>query len=330
MKYAKWEDLCSTYSEEHAIAALGKNDVISFHLKEGTCEQLHRLDNVLFAKRPEIRLSVTTIHYDEKPGKHNTYTNKEFELLAQLKHLRKLSVSIAVKQDFRSLSIVPQVDDLCVYVGVNTDLCILENFPNISNLHLSGKFNEVASILKLSKIQSLSLSGFKDVDFSCLKNLSLKNIYVSSCSAKENFSVMLSGSVEYLTLSNIKRAENIDFIKIATNLRKLYLDEFILPVLPDFSQNKKLTILQINEMHKLDNVESLITSNIEYLFVLVSSDKVSGTSFAEILSNMKMLKKALMRLMDRNDKRYNVLKRSLEKQNKADLLADSMNFFEMQ
>ena len=329
MTYPEWEKLCTTHSEEHAVNAFDPNAIIRFRLGKDNNRQLQYLDNVLFAKRPDINLFIQPAFVDNQTNKFQAYSKEDFDTLSRLKHLRKLSVPIAVKQNFQDFPAIGFITKLSIYADIKTDLHLLEIFPDISYLHLQGKFTEVTSLSRLQKLNGLSVSGFKQVDFSGLTGLKLKTLSISDCEASENFDMLLSGSVEKLTLSGIKKVENIGFIANATGLRKLYLDSFSLPALPCFSKNQKLTALQINEMHKLDHIESLIDSDIEYLFVLVSADKVPAKAFAETLMKMKKLKKALMRLMDRNEKRYITLKRYLEKNGKEDLLSEDMNFFQI-
>jgi len=328
INYSEWEKLCKTYSEEHACNAIRKDGILYFRLNENRDKLLQSLDKVLFEKRSDVKLIILPAQDIQKSNKHDAYTKQDFEALSQLKNVRKLGISITVRQTFTEFSMIGLITELYVYVDVKSDLHVVEKFPNINYLHLQGKFTEVASLCSLKDLKGLSISDFQQIDFSVLNGISLKTLAVSDCQASENFSVLLSNSVEYLQLSRIKKIQNIDFLANATGLRKLYLDEFALTALPDFSKNRKLSVLQINAMHKLNEIETLLTSNIEYLFVLVSADKVSVKSFAEVLTKMKMLKKAFMRLMDRHDRRYKAMKKYLENTGKSDLLSDDINFFE--
>lgn len=328
INYSEWEKLCKSYSETHACNAIGKDGIFYFRLNDNSDKPLQSLDKILFAKRPDVKLIILPFQDPEKSNKYHAYTKQDFETLSQLTNVRKLGLSIAAQQSFTEFSRIELVTELYIYVDVRSDLRLVEKFPNINYLHLQGKFTEIVSLCGLKNLKGLSISDFQQIDFSVLHGISLKVLVVSDCQASENFPVLLSNGVEYLQLSGIKKVQNIDFISNATGLKKLYLDEFALTALPDFSKNKKLRVLQINAMHKLNEIETLISSNIEYLFVLLSADKVPAKVFSEVLAKIKTLKKAQMRLMDRHDKRYKIIKKQLENAGKSGLLAEDINFFE--
>lgn len=327
--YSEWKKLCSSHSVEHAITALDKNCIFDFTMNNGDKEQLLYLNKVLFSKRPDVRLSIYPVDIMEMASKRYVYTKNDFETLSQLNHVEKLHIVLNAKPDFEILPLFDSIRDLYLSIGVKMDLQLLNKFPNVDTLSLQGKFNEVSSLLHLQKLSSLSLSDFKEIDFYPLKDVRLKTVHFRSCVMSDSLSPLLSESVEYISISEVKKTDNIDVILAATNLRMLFLDNFILTKFPDLERLPGLKILQINEMHKIEDINPLINSNIEYLFVLVSVDKISAKLFAETLIQMKHLKKALMRLMDRNEKRYTVLKKYMEKEGRLDLLSEDMNFFEI-
>lgn len=214
------------------------------------------------------------------------------------------------------------VADLYFYADKKSDLHLLHQYPNIEKLVLSGKISEVDSLLELKHLKELKLYGFSGTDFISVKELSLKVIHVVNCAIGENFSALLSESLEYLHLGNIKKMEDLTFVEKATGLKKLYIEDTPwVEVLPDFSKLKKLYALKLYGLHKLNNIESLVDSNIEYLAFTLVADKFSGTKFAEIILQMKSLKQADMYLLDRSDRRLPALKNRLAKEGKEHLLA---------
>jgi len=327
--FPEFQKLCSTYSVEHAIAALDKNCILDFTMMNGDKEQLLALNKVLFAKRPDVQLSIYPVDMVKMGGKRYVYTQDDFEFLSRLDHVEKLRIVFNTKQDLATLPVFDSVKDLQLSIGVKMNLQLLSKFPNVDTLCLQGKFSEVSSLQHLQKLSNLSISGFEGIDFYPLKGIRLKTVHFNDCIIDDSLSSLLSENVEYISISEVGIAENIDFILAAIHLKKLFLDSFILTKFPDFVKLPDLKVLQINAMRRIEDLDPLINSNIEYLFVLVSADKISAKVFAETLMQMKHLKKALMRLMDRNEKRYTILKKYLEKEGRLNLLSEDMNFFEI-
>lgn len=228
--------------------------------------------------------------------------------------------------DMKSLT-PDNVTSLFISAEINSDLHMLSEYPNIERLILSGKISEVNSLLRLKRLTELSIGVFSGVDFSRLNELSLKKIKITSCSMDENFSELFSESVEYLHLCNIKKAKDLAFVEKATGVRKLYLDSIsAAETLPDFKKLKHLHALKLYELHKLNDIEELSGSGIEHLSAALVADKLSGTRLADILLRMKALKQADMHLIDRNSKRYLVLKNRFIKEEKANLLTEKLDY----
>jgi len=251
-------------------------------------------------------------------------SDEKLRAIASNKNINTLELVIDKKQDFSTFPVFNYVNDLSVYAEVKTDLRLVEKFPNVEKLYLMQKFTETASLSYLNKLRQLSVSVFKDVEFSNPGDKSLEKLTVSSCNAAENFSELLVPSILTLKLSEIRKAENIDFISRVPNLEYLILNEFSLPSLPDFSTLPRLRLLFMYGMHKTNDIESLLDSSIEYLHICVSSDKLSGKALAEILMQMKNLKKCEIKNLDYHDKRSVPLVRELERHGRSDLLTDNL------
>ncbi len=256
--------------------------------------------------------------------KASIYTPEAWKALSENKEATELELAIDKKQSFDELPIFAHVTSLTVYAQVATSLKLLEKFPNVEKIWLMLKFTETASVSHLKKLKKLTMLGFRDVEFASLEGIHLEKLSVSSCLGSENFSRLLSGSVRSLYLAEIKKVENINFIALAPNLEYLTLNEFSLPALPDFSALPNLKLLFMYGMHKTNDITSLINSSVEYLHICLSSDKISGKAFAQVLMQMKNLKKCEIKNLDCHDKRYGPLVRELEKNGRADILTDNL------
>ncbi|MDR2948715.1 MAG: hypothetical protein LBV71_05855 [Prevotella sp.] len=256
--------------------------------------------------------------------KTSTYTLDAIKALSERNTITKLELAIDKKQGFEEYPIFEYINDLSLYAHVKTDMHLLKKFPNVEKLWLLQKFTEATSISNLKKLKELTIADFKNVEFSHPEGIPIEKLSVRSCLANENFSELLSGSTKSLNLSELRKVEDLNFIHKAPNLEYLILSEFSLPALPDFSQLPQLKLLFMYGLHKTNDIESLIDSSIEYLHVCVSSDKVSGKAFANILMQMKNLKKYEIHNLDYSDKRSRPLINELKKNGKDDLLTDNL------
>mgnify|MGYP007025186564 CR=1 FL=1 len=80
-------------------------------------------------------------------------------------------------------------------------------------------------------------------------------------------------------------------ISAGSGLCPLYLNGLPgVEALPDFRRLPSIFALNIYELHKLENIDSLKGSGVEYLGFTLAADKLSGTKIAEVLLAMKRLK----------------------------------------
>lgn len=215
-----------------------------------------------------------------------------------------------------------EVKILIVYGYIKSaELSLLKDYPNVEKLILSGDFANVDDISSLKSLNWLSLHpdsdlSLKNMRIPCLKSLSLNN---KLC---EGYEGLLTGSLEYLELMDIRKLSELSFVEGLTGLKKLYL--MSLPAvekLPDFGKMPNLYGLKIYELHKLNDIESLTRSAIRYLDLTLAADKLSGTKLADVLLRMERLER-FSGTLDRSYKRDEVLENRLEKAGKSDIRND--------
>lgn len=138
------------------------------------------------------------------------------------------------------------------------------------------------------------------------------------------FEKLLTESVEYLELLEMRKLTDLSFIEKAAGLKKLYLCSLpAVEKLPDFGKLPNLYGLKLYELHKLNDIDSLTRSNLRYLDFALVADKLSGTKIAEVLLCMEHLEWAYMILDRSSDRRYNVLENRLKKAGMERLLNES-------
>ena len=214
-----------------------------------------------------------------------------------------------------------KVTNLAVYANKKSNLELLSDFPKLEELFLNGDFTDIGAIAKLKNLTRLTMYLSLPVDFSNLKGIQLKSLS-ASCKMNETFSAFFSEHLMELELHDMRQLKDLAFLEEIPNLKKLYLDALPgVEKFPDFGKMKSVYALKLYELHKLNNIESLVDSSIQYLDFTLAADKLSGTKIAEVLLSMKELKGASMGLIDRsNPKRYEVIENKLTKAGRAELL----------
>lgn len=214
------------------------------------------------------------------------------------------------------------VKHLSIYCNnKSADLSLLEDYPNVEILFLNGDFANIDDISRLKSLSNLTIR--------LTSNTSLNNLYIPGLKSlsvynkfNDGFDNLLTESLEYLELMEIRGLSDISFVERLAALKKLYL--MSLPAvekLPDFGKMPNLYGLKLYELHKLNDIESLTRSNIRFLAITLAADKLSGTKLAEVLLSMGSLER-LSCMLDRSGKRDDVLDNRLKKAGKSDIWND--------
>lgn len=219
-----------------------------------------------------------------------------------------------------------EVKTLTVYGYVKSaELSLLADYPSVEKLMLIGDFASVDDISSLKSLNRLVFHLESDTPLNSLRIPGLKSLSLNGrlCGGWEN---LLTESLEYLELSDIRGLSDLSFVEELKGLRKLYLNALpAVEKLPDFGKMPSLYGLKIYELHKLNDIESLTKSAIRYLDLTLAADKLSGTKIADVLLRMEHLERFSGKL-DRSHKRDDVLENKLIKSGKSGLL----NYFDME
>lgn len=237
----------------------------------------------------------------------------------------KSGVSIDLKGNEKE-----NITDLIVNSLVESDLEFLEEYPDLMKLSLNGKFSSLYPVEKIKNINTVKLNLSNTMDLSPLCHLKIKYLCVR-CGNNitiNDIEMLLSEHTEYLELGNSRKICDLSSITKAVNLKKLYLYELpCITTLPDFSKLPFLYALKIYELHKVENIDGLLNSNIVYMDLALFADKLYGTKIAKIILEIKSLKQLNINYIDRSSKkRYDVIYNQLCKNGKMDILNDNMNF----
>lgn len=219
-----------------------------------------------------------------------------------------------------------KVTDLRVYSkNKSADLEFLIDYPNVRELFAGGEFANVDGISQLNELTRLALNLPEAVDLSGVRAPGLTSLSLYN-QLNEGFEGLISDKLEYLEIMEMRKLSDLSFIEKAAGLKKLYL--MSLPdveKLPDFGKMPQLYGLKVYELHKLNDIERLVRSNIKYLALSISADKLTGTKIADVLLRMEKLEGAEMILDRSGSRRETVLENQLKKAGREELLNMDMS-----
>lgn len=228
--------------------------------------------------------------------------------------------TIRIGKKETTISLQGQNPDKVSYLRVYGDnktanLDFLVDYPNVEMLFIDGNFANVDGISQLKGLKELNIKLESAVAFTGIQLPNLKSLTVYS-RINEGFDGLLTDNLETLKLCEIRGLNDLSFIENAVGLKKLDLTTLpAVEFLPDFGKMPNLYALRIYELHKLNDIESLVRSNIRYLVMYLAADKLSGTKIADVLLRMGHLEKACLIYLDRSsDKRYTVIENKFRKE----------------
>lgn len=142
-------------------------------------------------------------------------------------------------------------------------------------------------------------------------------LYLRNADYSEYESLMTS-KLNRLDIRETREITDLNFISKAVNLKRLYLND--LPNVTSLPEFNEISVLKIYGLHKLNNIESLVNSKIQYISLALCADKISGTKIADTLIKMKELKKVDISHIDRGGRRDEVIENRLKKYNLQNLI----------
>lgn len=158
------------------------------------------------------------------------------------------------------------------------------------------------------------LEGYPDPGFS-------PRIFTVEGNIDESISYFLSDNLLQLRISENRKIQDLSFLERAPHLQKLDLENLPgITTLP-LSKLPQLSALRISGLHKLADMESLVQSNVQYLEIKFSADKVSATRMADALLRMPLLKTLSVGLFSRVQcKKSPIIRKKFEKAGRGDVL----------
>jgi Leucine-rich repeat (LRR) protein len=166
----------------------------------------------------------------------------------------------------------------------------LGQLKNLSYLSVVRNQNGLESITQLPKLSELALTGHSLEKLPFLNDLTeLKQLYIGFGTSKNFDNIHSLSKLEELDVLWVKQLSDIQAISKLTNLVKIRMeDEKQITALPDLSKLTKLKNIRLMNFGSLENVSTLVNSNVEE-FILTGSNK--NVDFLKSLTNAEKLQK---------------------------------------
>ena len=186
-----------------------------------------------------------------------------------------------------------------------------------------------------------------DVDMAAATKADVKSIHLYSCGGSVDFSLLegypdpgfapkiftvdghidekiscfLSDNLLQMTISENRKIQDLSFLEKAPNLQILNLYNLSRITTLPLSKLPHLSVLHISGLHKLTDMESLARSNVQYLNIKFSADKVSATRMTDVLLRMPSLKALNIGPFNRVQcKKTPIIRRQFEKAGRSDVI----------
>lgn len=218
-----------------------------------------------------------------------------------------------------------KIQKLSIDSESTTDISFLEEYSNIEELTLIGKYTGIEVLPSLTRLKTLNLWLSSPADWTGMNLQNLTGLHIRG-ERNGDISPLLS-QVSYLHLEEMRKTDDIShLLSHSPNIQKLYLQTLpSLEVLPDMTRNPKLYTLKLYELHRLEDLSSLVFSNIEYIAASLIADKIPASLLARSILNIPKLKKAALSLVDRSERRYAKIKKEFKATGKTYLLDENIS-----
>lgn len=284
-----------------AIKQLGHRALISFVIDIDKLEDLEELDKHVFAKRPDLVLSVRQI--DMK----GCYTEELLQIIADLKHITALQLNLLHHIDLSMLGKLERLQFLSITSTKLVNINFISNFRNLQYLSLNGKFADLTPIGDATELDTLILSTtIHEVDF-VLRLTQLECLFIHDCTLKGSLAALANSTIKMLSLANIRNLTNLDDIASMHNLSYLRLSLSKVEALCDFSKMHNLRQLELDNMKALKHIDSLWSAQLLEMLELRQISTSIKAKDLEALVEMEYLQQLDFRFIDFNKGRIAAL-----------------------
>jgi hypothetical protein len=225
------------------------------------------------------------------------------------------TLEIEVYDGVKDVSFIENIDldkieHLLIILHKSISIKFLNKFKNLKELVLGGSIKDYAPVSNCLSLERLCISSRGKID-----NLDfIKQLYIKELSLEgirpgvDNLIIPNVKTIEDISISNVSKMTDLDFLSDFTQLKTLSLFEFKAKKLFDFSKMKNLTKLSIINMFHLINFEELKTiKNLDKLYLkyfYINRKTKIDIVIDEITKMIKEIKHIKEIIIDDNGKIY--------------------------
>ncbi|CAH1191366.1 MULTISPECIES: hypothetical protein [Paenibacillus] len=301
-----------------AIKQLGHRALISFVIDIDKLEDLQELDKHVFAKRPDLVLSIRQI---DMKGR---YTEELLQIIADLKHITALQLNLQHHIDLSILGKLERLQFLSITSKKPVNLNFTSNFRNLQYLSLYGEFVDLTPIGDATELDTLILSTtIHEVDF--VRQLTkLECLFIHDCTLKGSLAALANSTVKMLSLANIRNLTNLDDIASMHNLTYLRLSLSKVEALCDFSKMHNLRQLELDNMKALKHIDLLWSAPLLEMLELRQISTSIKAKDLEALLEMEHLQQLDFQFIDFNKGRIAALRDWFKQAGKEHILYENI------
>ncbi len=211
------------------------------------------------------------------------------------------------------------VKTVAVSSSIKSDFSMLAEYPGIDTLSLSGTLPPYLPLQK--PVRSLILAPNTRCNLSSYTKLA-PQVLIARQDVDEGISSLFTDSLVQLEVRESRKIRDLTFLTKAPRLQKLLLEDLSeVTTLPSFSLLPDLYLLRLSQLHKLADIFPLAESNIKYLDIHFSADRVSGTRIAEVLLQMPAIDGASVSMIDEGkNNRYRIICKHLARMGRESIV----------
>jgi len=303
---------------KNAITQLRNRATISFVVGLDEMHDLRQLDELVFAKRPDLILSISNT--DAKAR----YTEEFLEILATLKHVTALQLDLKQPQDLNILGAMQRMTFLTIRSPKIQNLDFIRNFKTLDYLALSGKYSDLTPIEDCIRLRTLVLNcAIDQLDF-VVDLPFIEYLAIDQCTLNGSLEVLAESNIRMLRLSSVRNLTHIDALGALHNLVYLHLSLPKIERLCDFSGMNNLRQLELDFMKSLLEIDNLWTADQLEVLVLKEIHKGIKAEAFERLTEMQSLRQVDFRYIDHSKGRIAAMRKRMMDAGKGQLLYENI------
>ncbi len=282
-----------------AVENVRPNGCISFNLSLENLTVLRTLNERVFKARPDLI-------FDIYKNSRSAMSEAELNELAQMTHVKKLFLRCA-NTSLTAIANMQQLNYLRLAPYRQLNLDFMHVLKNLNHVHLAGSFVGLNVLQNCSALEHIFISDQID-SFAFVSTLQkLNSLEIDSCTVTADYRPLNKSSLKHLSLTQIKKMDNVDFLVNFSHLQSLRLHASIIRQLPNLSKLVNLTALKLEYLKAWENPDALQSlTGLQALELEEINPKLMAEQFY-FLTKMPCLNSLDYRFIDFGKKRISAL-----------------------